>query len=1110
MATGSTGGSGADGGDSKGVGIGAYLGEVASKYITNYVDYYMSAMESSVEMFRHSLEFQNERFSAYITKTTVLLENTLSVMVSGVSKTANDIASMAMKNRMSEAKANVQARTKELLAERQFNIEKARIYSNLAKKVGTTSNDFAKAALGLYSNLGNALSSDSNLGGSALETGLKVAGNLSSAALAVADVMKDGIDSYQTILEKTMDVDIKRMEYEKELVKQASEQFQSVLEQGEKAVNSFMTLADEVRHTAEQSDKLSHMQAVQMGYYGSQGDDYAKHMMLASEKVSEKFEKKTEDLINIQKSYMDESTRNVQMSVKDYENIISTGRSFGMSDTEASSMFGSMNVFNTSIESGADMLTGMYKTVTKMGLSTKKFSSDLVNNLKLAQKYNFKGGVENVMKMTQWAEQTRIQMSSATNFAEKFLSGSISDALEASARLQVLGGSAAMYSDPIAMLYEAGADMGSFMRRQAAMFNDISGTFDETIGETTFSWYENMMIKQRAMAAGLSEEEAKNSIRQRHKQERIDNVLRGSGLTEEEMTAVGNRATYNAKKKRWEIVDIHNKTHDINELRTNKALLKNLMPEDKNDALIDIAQRSLGFSEQQTRYQAYLANHFGAQNYDDIVKVSNKVMAQTEDFYTNMDGFMSENMVKTWVASGEAQAREYKTIMDNPEAYGNIIQGYLDVVNKISTLNPDTLNGLANTFNELSKLDNIDQMIAYFYEKIKAEMPDQEQYTPHELMKKSLAVYNDYAIKINEEVFEDLVATGRALCNTFEQIGLNVTKYFGVPLFSNLGIDAMEASSEDLLKYGKIVMDGAMEVVDKVLDKLMDKISNFFRQGWNWLRGGEFYPQPDDYGPGGSKSPWWFDIGNPPEHIFPKRRIYEDTGMYTSGVPYNPSGPSGSTIPPSLLAAASNMANTSIMPGNTFLTYNTNNNTNNYTTPSNKQTNPFAQYGIKSANVPGNVSLINKSNNNTKGNNAAVPSNSQPNYLAQTGNYGVSMVGLNSVNSALQGLSNIKGKNNAAQQVPFPVYAMNNNMENINNNVNRIMNMMGGNNGKSNNINLNNSIKVNNNATPDAIKNAIIAAIREDPNFTRTLNELISRGGESVYTLSGNNARQSV
>lgn len=690
---------------------------------------FTNALTQSINVFKQAVTYENTVFQASMEQAAVIIQNSLQTVVGGFSKTANEIGQDALKARMAEAKANVGAMAKARSAEMALeNLRTRAVYSQTQILVDTvakqskTNTEFvenmAKLGGGKINQAMDEITSSIEEGGFVLRT-LGLAGQAFGTATAMGAKLQN-ITAQQNaeLIKAAMNYNLEMLETNKILYDTAAEQMQSILDKGEKIVDEFTQLYANVRKTVETSDTASRKLAVQMGYYGRQGDIYAKSMMSTAESVAELFGRTTEQILSMQNAYITASGRNVGMTAEDYGNMISVGRAFGMGDEETAQLLGNMNVFNMSVESGTDMMTRMYNTVTKMGLSASKFARDLSNNLRLAQKYNFKGGVENLAKMTQWAEQTRFNLNAATAMSDRIMGGDLSNLVETAAKLQVLGGSASIYADPIAMLYEAGADVGQLARRQAAMFNDITGTFNKLTGETDFTWFENMLIKQRAQAAGMSEEDAKNMIRQRHRQVEIDNVLRGSGLEAEDRTAIGNRATFNQKTQKWEVTDIRGQKHNIEEIKYNRELLENLLPENKDDAILSVAQKSLGFAEKQTIYQAWLVQHFGAMNYDEVRRASDRMLAAEKAYYARNEGNVNKNMGIISEAQAQATEHQYENMEANAAKITQTLKDYLAVMEKLSPLSQENIDQVAATTHELSKLEGAAAMLEYTMNKV--------------------------------------------------------------------------------------------------------------------------------------------------------------------------------------------------------------------------------------------------------------------------------------------------------------------------------------------------------------------------------------------------------
>lgn len=553
--------------------------------------------ERDIALKKAAYEYQAKTLQINLERESKIIAQGMKSFTSGFTKNAVEVAYDFTKAGYDIGKTNISTTLTKQIAEKQLSV--SRQQANIA---------FAGAMTGSIATI---------LGTS---IGLAIAGPIGAAVgMAIGGVVTHGVQSLGGL-------SVKRAQLELEIQEKVKETSDSFLENFQKFTESWDDLYKQTTDFVLKVNDASRKFSVSIGYIGDEfGETFANTMINMSQEImangktmSEVFGKEMEKLPQIMDSYMQASSRAVNMSAQDYGNIMGTGRLFGMSSEEASSLYGSMNIFNASISSASDSMGIMYHQITRMGLSSKKFGKDLVENLKLAQKYNFKGGVDNMMKLTKWAQQTRFNLNSAASFADSIMNDSLSGALEKAAKLQVLGGSAAIYSDPLGMLYDAGADVGNMAERMASMFNDITGTFNRKTGETEFNWYENRMLAARAQAMGMDVGEVRNMIRQNQKQGVINRELRGSGLSKEDKLAIGNRATYNQDKRRWEVTDIRGEVHDIQDYANGKANIEDLLPADTQEAILEVAEKSLSHLESLDKQTYYFMTKLGVENIEDI------------------------------------------------------------------------------------------------------------------------------------------------------------------------------------------------------------------------------------------------------------------------------------------------------------------------------------------------------------------------------------------------------------------------------------------------------------------------------------------------------------
>lgn len=370
-----------------------------------------------------------------------------------------------------------------------------------------------------------------------------------------------------------------------------------------------------------------------------------------------------EEYMNAQKSYVNSTQgRNMLMSDQDARFIGGLSKALNIAPDEAASIAGSMEIFNHSISSSTDMVYQISKTVTKMGLNSQKFAKDLEKNLKMAERYQFKGGVKGMMEMAAWAQKVRLDMNSLTGALDKMMSGNIEDILQTSGRLNVLGGAAAMYSDPIQMMYNAAADPEQFaknIQKSVAGF----GTFDKKTGETKFSHNEIYRMRAIASAYGMDYGELMNMARQANKEQAIRGRFgnKFGGATD----LLTQRSFFNEKTGQWQVNVRDDKSStgfravDISSLKgENDPLLESIMPEDKQELLVDYVREIKNYlsDEQQQKVQETIRDAAILQSTYNGLEANNKerLNIAEEDLIKNLPVY-AQSVIRIADATTETQ-----------------------------------------------------------------------------------------------------------------------------------------------------------------------------------------------------------------------------------------------------------------------------------------------------------------------------------------------------------------------------------------------------------------------------------------------------------------------
>lgn len=375
------------------------------------------------------------------------------------------------------------------------------------------------------------------------------------------DVTQDQFELQR--LQRKSEIEQQKINYITELMSQVvdlSSEF------GKSALNFSKSIESVVQATDESAKQIANI----TGMSGANSKQYEDFMFKTLKNLSfQNSEGKTtyldedsKSLLQAQKLYNEATTRNQVMSSEEFIKNSMLGTVLGDKNL-ASTLLGDMDYFNKSIETGTDLIFEMFKEANKAGVSNKKFAKDLQQNLKLAQKYTFKGGIKGMMEMSLWAQKTRFNMQGLESIVDKVQDGGLEGVITQAAKLQVLGGHMAMGSDPIAMMYEAWSDPESLAKRFSDMTKGI-GHFNSKTGEVDIKGADAMMLKQYAEATGINYNDARAQITQRIKGEQIDKQLRNK-YTDQQKALIYNKAKLNENGD-WVVTLDNGQTKGINEL----------------------------------------------------------------------------------------------------------------------------------------------------------------------------------------------------------------------------------------------------------------------------------------------------------------------------------------------------------------------------------------------------------------------------------------------------------------------------------------------------------------------------------------------------------------
>lgn len=439
------------------------------------------------------------------------------------------------------------------------------------------------------------------------------------------------------------------------------------LKTNNEVIKMWLSLAQKTEQWLDKYDEVTNNLALSFGFNTRFGVNRFQDKMFSGGLDAAKFGKSYEDLVKIQENYIETIGRNKLFSGSDNRNVMALGYLMG-DDSIASSYASEMEIFNSGISESVDLLNQTLNTVTKIGLNGRKFTKTIVDNLKLAQSYNFRGGTKNLMDMARWAENTRFNMSSLGSMLDKVSEGGLEGLITQAAQFQVLGGHSAMNADPLAIMFERYADPSAFAKRMQDMTIGY-GSLDRKTGETTFSIEEQMLMQQLAKTQGRSYEDVANEVRARNKRNVIKHIV-GGKFDDDKLSYLSNSSFYDRESGTFKVnVDNGRGYSAVSIADVTEDMLNRLMPEEHNERMEEMVMKIVSYTAQLAGAENTQKTLFG-QSLNDTHRESvvQRIMTANDNFFKYFDNYVTKaqaamelanekfsDYISMWAANEDAQ-----------------------------------------------------------------------------------------------------------------------------------------------------------------------------------------------------------------------------------------------------------------------------------------------------------------------------------------------------------------------------------------------------------------------------------------------------------------------
>ena len=153
-----------------------------------------------------------------------------------------------------------------------------------------------------------------------------------------------------------------------------------------------------------------------------------------------------------------------------------------LSSSDLSSLIKQFDIMGVGVEDATGQIEEMSKVARGMGLNVSKFMGSVAGNLKMANTFKFRDGVQGFTRMAAQAQRLHFDMSQISKMATDLFDPEA--AIDMAANFQIMGGAMGDLTDPFRLMYLATNDIGGLQdaivgaAEASVMFNEETGEFD--------------------------------------------------------------------------------------------------------------------------------------------------------------------------------------------------------------------------------------------------------------------------------------------------------------------------------------------------------------------------------------------------------------------------------------------------------------------------------------------------------------------------------------------------------------------------------------------------------------------------------------------------------
>lgn len=502
---------------------------------------------------------------------------------------------------------------------------------------------------------------------------------LAEKNLEYTNTLRAGSQDLQNIQVKNANnLAILQTEHETNLYNKKRDYDKSIYDKGmdgaKKVAQEYLKLTQKEFDVFGTLDETMRKSAIGVGILNENGiERYVENMTHRMPDIMRKWGVTFEEIANIQNAYTESTGRSINLSNADIEKSLGLTILTGDQGT-TDELNADMQKFGMSVADSSDMFGEILDNARKLGLSTRKTGKDLVRDMKLANKYEFKGAKKALAEMSIWANKVRFDMSELPSLIDK-QTGSFENVISNAASIQVLGGNFTSYmGDPLKNAFLGFQDPAELAKNVNSALKGI-GFFNSSTGKTEISTTDQIRMKAFSEATGISMENLRNQVFQMVQGDKVMNALtpeNSKTYTKKQKELLQQQAHFSNGE--WKVTLANGDEKSINNLT--KSDFADLMPHE--EAMYDLTKEGVGYAKQGVDYLQELVGKAKKASGETNSQQIELFQQHTQEFYDTYDAMV----IAARKYFNDHKSKFQEELDNNLRIVRESYQGYLQVANK--------------------------------------------------------------------------------------------------------------------------------------------------------------------------------------------------------------------------------------------------------------------------------------------------------------------------------------------------------------------------------------------------------------------------------------------